>query len=307
MDFGWIPPDQRTQEQSELHDNIVTGMPNFALVNSNTRANVEKSVLWDFSKKANNGEHFLAFWQQTGSCVGNGGGQLVWYLSAVECFRLNDPGKVVIPFYLLPYGRSRLYAGFPGRGEGSTGAGFAKAIHIDGILPYDHPNLPQPSINNSGITWGKQVELQWSDGRAIDSQYLEASKLHLVQSVAKIKSLDQARDSLQNYYGFTIASDWGGLDQCEVKGSPPVLLSRHVQTWRHQMCVIGWWDHPTLKSIWYVLNSWGPKYHGIDPSGGPPGGFWIQDKNMQYILNNGEAYAFSQFDDFYAQDLSYYI
>ena len=59
----------------------------------------KQAFLWDFTKAANGGKHYRTFFQKTGSCVGNGGGQAVWYLSAMEVIRLGDREQVLLPFY----------------------------------------------------------------------------------------------------------------------------------------------------------------------------------------------------------------
>jgi len=78
VDGGWIPPEQRPQVMSSAHEMIMSDMPSFDIIGP--QADVEKLVLWDFSKAVNGGSHFKTFYQQTGSCVGNAGGQAVWYL-----------------------------------------------------------------------------------------------------------------------------------------------------------------------------------------------------------------------------------
>lgn len=300
-DFGYIF--NRTPEQQLIDDANRQSMPEFRISGS-WNDDEEMIGLWNCSKQANGGKHFVAFWQQTGSCVGNGGGQATWYLSAVEVVRLGDPEQVILPFYLLPYGRSRLYGGLRGRGSGSFGSSFAKAIATDGILPYNTAGLPQPTISESdGITWGSSTELQWSDGAAIDEKWLTLSRKHLVQTVANCPNADAAWEAVSNYYPLTIASDWGG--QMKPQVTDGALLNRRVTTWMHQMSVIGRWRHPRLGKLFYILNSWGPNTHGTCPSGAPPGGFWVNESEMEYICRQKECFAFSQFGGFPAQKFTW--
>ena len=303
--FGWIPLDDRTQEESRLADETIREMPRFE-ISGRKSDDPKKAVLWDCSKKINNGQHFRTFYQKTGSCVGNGGGQATWYLSAAEVVRLRDPEQVILPFYLLPYGRSRFHAGMRGRGDGSFGSAFAKAIRTEGILPATTDGLPKWT-DQGGITWGSSVEYEWSDGAAIPSKWMEQSKKHLVKTTAQLRSADDAREALRNYYPCTIASDWGGQMRPTQQGEPAVLLNRRTTTWMHQMSLQGWWDHPTLGEIFYILNSWGVDAHGQPPDDAPPGGFWVKKSEMESIIRQGDSFAFSQFDGFPAQDLSWYI
>lgn len=298
-DFGYILPEARTSEENEADAAFKQAMPRFQVMGA-WNDDPEMVGIWDCAKAANNGKHFIAFWQQTGSCVGNGGGQAVWNLSAVEVVRLKDPEEVILPFYLLPYGRSRYYGGLRGRGEGSFGSAFAKAIITDGILPYNTDGLPQPSMSpDDGITWGRSAELNWSDGAAISQKWLEQSRKFLVKSAANLPDADAVWEAISNYYPCTIASDWGGQMRPSVVDG--ALLNSHTTSWMHQMSVLGRWRHPTLGKLFYIMNSWGPKTHGICPSGAVPGGFWVKFKDMDYIAKQGETFAFSQFQGFPAQ------
>lgn len=305
--FGWIPHGQRTPMQAAYSAAAVAEMPPFFIRDTGIRRrDSNRCVLWDCSKAINKGEHFTVFYQKTGSCVGNGGGQAVWYLSAVEVVRRGDPEQVLLPFYLLPYGRSRFYMGDRGPGEGSTGSAFAKAIREDGIIPANTEGLPQPT-NEGGITWGSSVEMKWSNGAAIEEKWLAMSRKHPVKTTAQCRSAADVRAALQNYYPCTIASNWGGRMQCQVTGTPAVLLNERAGTWNHQMCIIGWQKHPELGDLYYILNSWGVNAHGKPPDDAPPGGFWVREREIEYIVRQEETYAFSQFDGFPAQDISWYL
>ncbi len=268
------------------------------------RQPVECLPVFDFEVETDHS--FIAAGLVVHNCVGNGGGQATWYLSAAEVVRLRDPEQVILPFYLLPYGRSRFHAGMRGRGDGSFGSAFAKAIRTEGILPANTEGLPKWT-DQGGITWGSSVEYEWSDGAAIPSKWMEQSKKHLVKTTALLRSADDAREALRNYYPCTIASDWGGQMRPTQQGEPAVLLNRRTTTWMHQMSLQGWWDHPTLGEIFYILNSWGVDAHGQPPDDAPPGGFWVKKSEMESIIRQGDSFAFSQFDGFPAQDLSWYI
>lgn len=301
--FGWIPPDDRTSEEQQIVEATIAEMPRFE-ISGRKSDDPKKAVMWECSKVVNNGQHFRTFYQKTGSCVGNGGGQATWYLSAVEVVRLKDPEQALLPFYLLPYGRSRMYAGMRGRGDGSFGSAFAKAIRTDGVLPANTEGLPKYT-DEGGISWGSSAEYEWSDGEAIAAKWLEKSRKYIVKTTAQLKSADDAREALRNYYPCTIASDWGGQMSPSVQDG--VLLNRRVTTWQHQMSLQGWWDHPTLGEIFYILNSWGVGAHGQPPDDSPPGGFWVKKADVENIVRQGDSFAFSQFDGFPAQDLSWYV
>lgn len=303
--FGWVSPEERSEAQTNIDASYQNQMPAFSIEGEEEPK--DRAFLWDFSLKANNGKHFTVFHQQTGSCVGNGLGQALWYLSAVEVHRLKDPEQVILPFWLLPYGRSRLYADMDNHGEGSFGSAAALAISKDGVIPYNLEGLPQP-VDKDGLTWGKEEELKWSCGRKIEEKWLTLSRKHLVKTTARIRSADEAIAALRNYYPLTCASMFGFSPMIpEASGTPPVrVVQRRNDSWGHQMCCIGWMKHPEHGDIFYILNSWGKEIHGV-PIGSfnePQGGFWIKKKEMEFICRD-EVFALSQFQGFPAQTISW--
>jgi hypothetical protein len=308
-DFGWRRPDVRTATEHACHGRALAAMPEFLIEGA---GNDDKKVcLWDCWRHSavvatTGGKPFPGFHQLTGSCVGAGGGNTVFSLAAVEVVRLGDPEQALVPFWPLPYGRSRVRAGIHGRGEGSIGSAFAEAMREDGIIEASADGLPK-FRDDDGIYYTSSVEMTWSDGDRVPAKYAESAHTHLVKTTAPLKNADQLREAIRNYYPCSFAGDWGGLMECPTAGTPPVLLNRHADSWSHQQSVHGWWDHPTLGEIFYVMNQWGLKTHGICPSGAPPGGYWIKKADAEYQCRTGEVFAFSQFQGFPAQKFSWGI
>lgn len=310
--FGWIPPDERTAAQAAAHREAVAKMPKFQIF-GRTDYKEGKAFLFDLwshpTTAAALSFEYPGTHQLTGSCVGAGGGNALFTLIAGDAITRGEPEQIVVPFWLLPYGRSRLYMGENFPGQGSFGSTFAQAVREDGVLDASQEGLPAFK-NKDGLIWGEEIEMSWSDGDAQQTlDLLEHSREHPVKTTAECPSADDVRDALANGYPCTCASTWGGhgLDgrECDVKGDPPALLNIRCDSWGHQMSVQAWWDHPALKELYWIHNQWGLKIHGECPSGAPAGGFWITKAEMEWICRNGEVYAFSGFNGFPAQNVEW--
>jgi len=264
------------------------------------RQPVESLQVFDFEVEEDHS--FVAGGIVVHNCVGAGGGNMLFSLACADVIRRGDPERVVIPFWLLPYGISRMLFGINGRGSGSSGSTFAQAVSTYGMLPADVDGLPAYA-EKDGWVWGQDAELEWSQGRKIPSKYLQEARPHLVQGVAKCVDADAVREALKNFYAVTCASNWGGMMNPPVVGSGANarLLNRRVTTWNHQMSVHAWEDNPEHGEIFYILNQWGD-CHGHCPSGAPRGGFWIKRADMNIIASQGETFAFSNLLGFPAVD-----
>lgn len=306
LNFGWIPPDQRTPGQEAAHAIALAKMPRFQIVGSSDyqEGKVMLTELWKAPETvAAIGYEYPGTHQFSGCCVGAGGGNALFTLICADAITRGQPEEIAIPFWLLPYGRSRFYMGDTSPGEGSMGGTFAQAVREDGTVKATDDGLPE-FRNGDALEWGEQTEISWSDGDARQTmELLERSRKFLVGTTAECSNADNVRDAIVNGYPVTIASNWGGLMKCPIEGG--VLLNRRATSWAHQMSVHSWWDHSELGEIFWIQNQWGRKTHGDDPAGGPGGGFWVKKAEIESICRNGEVFAFSGFHGFPAQRIEW--
>jgi hypothetical protein len=298
---GWIPPEARTQTENQACAHAQAGIPDLQITGRSVYATANHVGLWECWSARKGG--WPGIRQVTGSCVGAGGGNALFSLACADVIKRRDPERVEVPFWLLPYGVSRMLGGLNDRGDGSFGTTFAQAVREYGHLPANEEGLPTFD-DNDGLVWGKEAELNWSQGKKIPESYLEQSRKFLVRTTAKCRNTDDVRDALLNYYPVACASNWGGAMRPTVKGDGDRarLLNTRRTNWMHQMFVAGWENHPQFGELFYLFNTWGQNAHGKCPSGAPPGGFWINQKDMQDIVSQNETFAFSQFSGFPAVD-----
>jgi hypothetical protein len=303
--FGWIPPSQRTKEMNEGCDKALASMPKFSIKGRQRYG--KKVALFDWSKEANGGKHLNCFKQIKGSCVGNGLGMALWQLAGVQRVKLGDMISMLLPLWLIPYGKSRELAGMHNKGDGSQGSTAAAAARDFGTPPSDMPEAPKWTLVEGGICFGGPTEIKYSTLAGIDKKLIDGAKPHLCRTVAQVKSADSVRDAIVNGHSVTIASTWGGMMKGVVEEG--VLMNKRVTTWPHQMCVLAWWEHDKLGEIFWIQNSWGANMFGVCPSGAPLGGFWVRKADMDFIARQGDSFAFSSFVGYPAQDmeLDFYV
>ena len=301
VQFGWVPPEHRTEEQTRAADAAIASMPKFAIKGRQSFG--DKVCLFDWSKEANGGTHLPCFKQIKGSCVGNGLGMTLWQLAGVQRVKLGELISMLMPFWLIPYGKSRELANYRSKGDGSSGATAAAAARDFGTPPCGMEGMPVPTMIDGGLSFGGAAEIKYSTWAGIDKRFIEAAKPHLCRTVAPVANADDVRDAICNGHGVTIASSWGGAMKAAVVEG--VLLMKHTTRWQHQMCVTGWWNHPKLGEIFFVQNSWGTvsQLAGVCPSGAPLGGWWVTRADMNLITRDRDSFAFSSFVGFPAQDM----
>lgn len=237
--------------------------------------------------------YWLTLLQETGSCVMQGAINFVRQRIVAEVLLMRQPEVIRFPNLLVAYGKSREFLGLHDRGDGSSGDTMAKALAEVGFC--EDGNSLFPTLNFSetkGIHYGAKVELDFSQGRKIPSNMLEACKPHIAR-VVKIKSVEQGRLLLLNGYGQTVASDWGGRMQITPRGNPPVLLNDHVGVWHHQQAYIAVKHHPQFGWLYWREQSWGPNAHGYCPFFERRGGFAVLEKDYEYDIKRGQVWTAS--------------
>jgi len=310
---GWIKPADRTEAMHAADGTARANMrPRFAL--SGTQAidpgpYVNLTELWKHPQVvAALGFEFPGVHQLTGSCVGAGGGNAIFTLSAVEVILKNDPEQIILPFWLHTYGKSRELMGESSEGEGSLGSTFADAAKQFGCFSQKEPGLP-PFENKDGLTWGDRVELKWSNGRAISQDFVTLGKKHLVKSTDPIRSSDDGVNAIKNLYPMTFACPWFMTPGSEkLQGSKdPIMVGRLASDGGHQTTILGYYDHPEIGRHWLNVNQWGLKVYKIDPKTGMGNACWMPDADFKKVVGNrdGECFAFSQYVGYPSQSIDW--
>lgn len=296
LNCGWTPPEQRSTEVKNIHNDIMGGMPAFKIVGQFKA--VEKVCLWD-AARAVTGDDLPCYYQEIGSCVGQGKAKTESH-TLINCVLLDPSQKYEEIYEPYGYAQSRVCAGISGSDDGSTGSGAAEAAKKFGALfiKYDPDNLTYKRDGKT-IIWPGRIDKSWGS-RGAPAKYIEFGKKHLIKSTAPCRNSDDVRDALVNKYGVACASNWGGQMKPQVKNG--VLLNRRATTWNHQMCYSAYWDHPDLGEIFWCQNSWGWNVHGICPTGAPGGGFWQLKTDVNFICSQGETIAYSPFIDGFPAD-----
>lgn len=309
INCGWIPPEDRTKEQAAACAAAVSAMPVFNL-RGRFKADQRRYPLWQYGRQLTGG--FLKYnWQQTGSCVGAGGGNMAKTAQCVEIVLKGDPEAYLEIWWPYTYGKSRQLGGIRGRGEGSFGSAWAKAATTPAggffeVDPAGYPDLPDYKEQDGWLVQPAKVELDWSDGAAIPEAWNKLGSQRLFGTAAPMKSADDCYEALANGYAITQASSFG-FSGPKVKGTKfPIRVAEWNGTWHHQTYIDEVWDHPELSGLYYRWgNNWGPDAHGKPTGDEPPGGVYVTHATLDQMCRTGEVYAFSAFDGFPARELNF--
>lgn len=291
---GWIPFGERTKEMDELHESFMEDTPGFRDVNR--FEDLPKTAVTAALEIKVTGAALPRIWQRSGSCVGAGGWMAFFQSIIGDIAVRGDREAAKAPFPWATYGVGRQMSGSRRTGEGSTGSAQAKAMSEWGVLPLDFGGLPQPTINKGWVTWSSSIEIDWSHPSGWPKSKSELdpeAKKYRVLTAASVRSTQEVASALAQGYGVTLASMFGTRDERENQG---YVVGSWSASWSHQMSCGGYTEHPSLGRIFWIQNQWNYNAHPVDPfmaQFNVNGGFWITEKTMQKIIDNGEVYIFS--------------
>jgi hypothetical protein len=310
INVGYVPPHKRTPEGQKAAEKIVAEMPRFQ-IRGNYRLESRRYALWKYIRTVLGGKWPAWIWQQTGSCVGAGGGNMGLVTQGVEIALKGEREQFRWLWWLYTYGRSRTHSGLRGEGEGSFGSGWAKAATTDGIFeldPQGEPDLPDPAIKGGHAVLPAALEMKWSNGAAVAPNWLKVGKAHLFQTAARVRSADDLIAGLANGYAATVASSFGFRQMVPPvvgKGENQIrLVTRWDGTWNHQTWFDEFWDHPDVGPVVRWGQNWGPEAHGKPAGDYPDCGVYLALDLTDKIIRHpdSEVFLFSRFDGFPARE-----
>lgn len=308
--LGWIRPEDRTQEQHDAHAAAESTMPQFAApdVANEVFEATGKFLITDIWHHADVvkaiGFVFPRFHQLTGSCVGAGGGNVLFSLIAGDAILRGEAEEIFVPFWPYDYGLSRMLGGWNTPGDGSLGSLFAKAVRDDGVIKAGQPGLPI-FANSDGLTLhDESTEYKWSVGKNVSQELLALGKAHPVKTTAPIKTIEGLKSAILNKYPVTFACDLN-IKWNTDKVHEDCVTGTLDNDGGHQTSIQGVWDHPKLGLLFLNQGNWPASSYHHDPAGGPPCSVWQPADDVQKALDryHAEVYAFSGFEGFPTQEV----
>jgi len=299
LNGGWIPYSDRTTYQKRISNKFLDRVGTFKDRNT-FLGDLPDKVITPVLELELEGKLHPRVKQLTGSCVGSAAAN--GYLQAMvgdKYFR-KDNETVKLPFPFCTYGVGREIARLGGPGDGSFGSAQADACKptVFGILPFDHPSVPKPTINDGWAYWTETIETnwswpaQWKQKCGVSRAELEKdSKPYGLHTVTQAKTVEEVLQALAQGYGVTIASMFG--TNAKVEGD--VCIGRWNTSWAHQMTLFSYWRHPQHGLIIGDQNQWGTNAHPLCPTLskiGVTGAFWILEKDLEKNIKNRDTEVF---------------
>lgn len=250
--------------------------------------------LWEAAKKALNRHIPTRDQGQVGSCVAFGAACAVEYLHAVQMAN-GHPATWRDVCQEVIYGGSRVEVGGGRiRGDGSVGAWAADFVNRWGVVARG--------------TYGRIDLTSYSESRCREygrtgcpDELEPVARERPVRGITQVKTVAELRKAIRNGYPVTIASTVGFTTTRDADG-----FLQPSGTWAHQMtCVAYRTDRPGF----FIMNSWGPNWvkGPAGPGDPPPGGFWVEERTVQKMLNAGDSWAFSEAVAFAPKKLDWLI
>jgi hypothetical protein len=324
MNFGW----ERTPPEV-MAEAYATGLVRAADPGEDVpEMKGEKVFLWEAVKHVYG--YYPFNWQLIGSCVNGGGQNGLIVRQSLEILHGTKHEAAKIPFTLIAYGQAR--GANRAEGDGASCTIFAQKLRDVGIPPFDTLGLPAPQLipvkgrddakcivyspatldeiaRFNGRTMQPrsvpEYELRFSTGRNHKPEWLQAANKYRLQFV-QCRSADDVKRELRRGRPVLSGGNWGGRTQgLKYQGEPRVLFNTHSDSWAHQQSILGFWEHPTLGTIFFWLNQWyyleggiAVPMHGTVTMGEPPGGYWTAAKDVDYQASTGEVFAIHTFDGY---------
>ena len=284
---GWIEPSEKDKVEALKH------AQKFSDTEANTIGDDEEDApAWRFYYKLH-GKPIPARDQgRIGSCVAKGFAGAIENTLAAAAVLKTGPLQKPVPDIAAEviYGGSRvnLHGKKPADmvGDGSTGVWAMRWCATGGVLErgvFNTYDLREYNVETTRL-WGDQ---------GVPKEVADKAKSNLVSKWALVKTVQEARKSIQQGYFIAICSSVGfwPTTQLPAQRDKDGHLRPNTQ-WMHCMYLAGW--KGGTRPGFLIVNSWGPnwvqgpkgKYDDI-----PEGSFWADESAIQVILAQEDSYA----------------
>lgn len=136
--------------------------------------------------------------------------------------------------------------------------------------------------------YSEQKSRDWGNNRGFPIALEEESKNFLVQQYSRVKSYEEARDSIANGCPVVVGSNQGFSNVCNNDG-----IAKPSGNWGHCMFACGIRGD---KDLILIVNSWGPNWNRMDVRKfkEPRGSFWATSDVFDRMCKTGDAWSLSK-------------
>lgn len=182
------------------------------------------------------------------------------------------------------YGARKL-GGFRYRGDGAS-----VALAIKYIAEYG--TIVRGKYGNIDLTtYSGERARKWGSNSGFPKTIEDISKEHIVQQYARVRSYEEARDSIANGYPVIVGSNYGFSNKCNNDG-----IAAQNTSWSHAMYMAG---IRADKQLVLIINSWGDWNHmPVRKFNEPLGSFWVTADVAHKMCANGDAWSISQHEGY---------
>lgn len=235
------------------------------------------------------GQHYTCGPQLTGDCVAWNGCTAIFYTGA-NAVIAGNASAIDDPCQPISYGITRVT-----EGGGRPRCGQA------GAYPSDFAN---GFVKRGWVTWSESgLTYSGSLSDQLGCRGPTAEQLRLAATRAggacyPIRTVDELLEALHNGYAGSAGFDWQPGQTRSDRGRMITLFNGRYRG-GHQVAWVGW-DAERQHCIFH--NSHGPDAHPRN-DGDPPGSFRVNLSTLEWMLKNGEFWAFSSVPGFPPQEL----
>lgn len=167
------------------------------------------------------------------------------------------------------------------RGDGASTALAIKYIGERGTIArgkYGNIDVSEYSIDRCR---------KWGQNSGFPKSLEDISKDHKIEQYSRVKSYEEARDSIANGCPVVVGSNYGYSSTCNNDG-----IAAQNTNWSHCMYFLAIRGD---KDLILVCNSWGPSWNSmpVKKYDEPLGTFWITADNAHKMCANGDAWSIS--------------
>lgn len=250
-----------------------------------------QAVLQVATARKPKGQHYTSGPQQTSDCVAWGKAAAIYYTLANALIAGNASG-IDDPYQPALYGIARVTEG--GGRPGCRSGGAYPSDAANGFINFGWPTYGEAGRDYSG----RDADRMGCDGPP--AALLAAAGKRAGGDCYPIRDVDELLEALHNGYAGTAGIPWSPGRERSISGRIVTQFNGSNQG-GHQIAWVGW-DGERQQAIFH--NSHGPQAHGQNP-GDPPGSFRVEAKTLEWMLQNGEFWAYSSVRGFPPQELDF--